>query len=1195
MIKIKLMCFIVTLGYSALNAEVWSQQKKIDFKFEQTDLNQFLEGLQSKTNLKFIFNHEDVRGYRVNGSARNKTFQEILDMALKELPFQYEIVNDRIVIYRYERTLPQNKEVTITGQVVDEKGISLPGVSVLLKATSVGVATATDGSFSINVPDNESIVLVFSFIGMKTCEQKINAGKTDYRIVMYPNAQILDDVVVTGYQIVDRRKSTSAVTSVKAEDIMIPGVSSIDQMLEGKIPDMMVMTNSGEVGVVPKMRIRGTSTLIGNREPLWVVDGIIVQDPVEIAPEELNDPDYINRIGNAIAGLNPQDIDRIDVLKDAAATALYGTKAANGVIVITTKKGHVGRPIVTYSMNTTLRLRPDYSDRKIDVMNSKERIQFSRELVASHYEYPSDMSMVGYEGLLDKLYRNELTTTQFNDEVAYLETLNTDWFDLLTRNSLSHQHTISISGGSKEARYYASIGYNRDNDVIWDDYNERYTAALNLDANLTPWMTASLSMQGNVSFRDYYQDEIAPMEYAYKTTRALPAFEKNGEYYYYPKKYSDNEYYNYNVLNELENSSYNQEGSALTVNANLKFNFTDWLNANTIVSYSTSNTVIEGWWGEKTYHASLLRGTEYGIMPEPVGNKGSTSLLPYGGELSRQESKNNSYTVRLQLNANKYFGRSEQHNINGSLGYEMSSVRYKGYNNVTRGYYKDRGMSFVNNVDVEDYPDYARWLASNVPSLSDQLSNTLSMYASVSYSYFNYFTVNANTRIDGSNGFGDQSNDKLLPIWSASAMWNISEHSWIQNEWLDFLRLKTSFGYQGNMLSDQTPVMIISKKPTDAHYNENIATVERYPNPNLKWEKTTSYNIGLEFSLFRNRLQFEGSYYWKYTKDAFMSKNIASMNGVENNSYIVNGGDVDNSGYSIALTVSPVSTRDFRWTLSTSFSRTFNKMKNDPDADQYELIDFLDGTALVKGKSIGTFYSYKFMGLSPLDGGPVFDDGADNPAILRGLTKYDTYTRVLEASGKREPTISGSLNTTVRWKNLRLSGSFAYSMGNKIRLFGMYGAGADETRRADEIRADNNVSKDYLDRWQKPGDELYTDIPAIISRGSDIYRKYVRHWCDEYDDIQTIAYSVWNMYDYSNHRVVSGNYLKCSNISLTYEFAESILNKLKLSRLALTLSGSNLFTICSKELKGQTPTQSGFATIQLSDRPNYSLGLTVSF
>ena len=208
---------------------------------------------------------------------------------------------------------------------------------------------------------------------------------------------------------------------------MRPGITTIDQMLEGQIPDLISMTNSGEIGVAPKLRIRGTSTLIGNREPLWVIDGIVQQDPVNISPEELNNPDYINRIGNAISGLNPQDIERIDVLKDASATALYGTKAANGVIVITTKRGHIGAPMVSYNMTGTFKFRPRYSDRHIDVMTSKERVQFSRDLLNSNYNFSGNVSLVGYEYLYEQLYARQISYQEFEEQVAKMESLITDW------------------------------------------------------------------------------------------------------------------------------------------------------------------------------------------------------------------------------------------------------------------------------------------------------------------------------------------------------------------------------------------------------------------------------------------------------------------------------------------------------------------------------------------------------------------------------------------------------------------------------------------------------------------------------------------------------------------------------------------------------------------------------------------------
>ncbi|WP_233556645.1 SusC/RagA family TonB-linked outer membrane protein [Odoribacter sp. AF15-53] len=1191
----KLSSLFMLLFCVNLSAGVHAQEARLSVEVENCNIREIIRIIKQQSDYTFVYNVEELDHIgSITLKMKDSDVRTILEACLKNSGYTYSILDKVIVIRKIE--IPQEQEIKkIRGVVTDKQKSPLPGVTVMIKGTTIGVATDKDGKFQIVSPkDTSNIVLLVSFVGMKT-QTVTYKGQENLSIVLEEDSQEMDEVVVTGYQVVDRKKNTSAVSTVKMDDIMIPGATSVDQMLQGQVPDLMFMSNSGEVGVVPKLRIRGTSTLIGNREPLWVVDGIIVQDPVNISPEELNDPDYINRIGNAIAGLNPQDIERLDILKDAAATAIYGTKAANGVIVITTKKGQVGRPIVRYNMTTTLRQRPRYSDRKINLMNSKERIQFSKELFDDHYVYNDYVNLVGFEDLIFKLYNGAITPAEFDKEVARIETMNTDWFKLLTEDSWSHSHTLSVSGGSEDARYYASIGYSRDNDVIKGNKNERYTAALNMDVNMTKWLTASFNMNGNVSNRDYYPQSIAPMDYAYKTSRAIPAYDENGEYYYYKKKVTTSNFteYNYNILNELENSSYEQEGTGLTVTANLQFKFTDWLNANAVVSYNTSNTTQEEYWGEKTWRASTLRGTEYGVALTEDDKE--YSEMPFGGELQHSETRNNSYTVRLQLNANKSLGAEQQHNIFASAGYEMSSTTYKGYNNTSRGYYPDRGMSFVQNIALEDYANYRDWIAEHTPSLTDDLTNIISGYVSASYSYKGWFTLNGNARVDGSNRFGDQSNNRFNPIWSLSANWNLSEINWLKRNWIDFITLKTSFGYQGNMLNSESPVMIISKEPLDTYYNEQTATLKQNANPDLKWEKTSSYNLGLDFSLFRRKLMVEASYYLKKTKKAFMSKTIASMNGINNNTFTINRGNVNNSGYSFALTISPFDTKDFRWTLSTSFSRTINKLKNDPAADTYELNDFLDGTALVKGKAVGTFYSYKFTGLSPVDGGPMFDDMGDEYDKLLNLSKYETYTRLLEASGRREPIMSGGLNTTLRYKKLRISGSFAYSLGNKVRLFGMYGQASGSNIDLTTIYPERNMDRMVMNRWKKPGDEKHTTIPAIIGSGHPSYNKYSSHWSTTIDGIQKIAYSAWDMYDYSNHRVVSGNYLKCNNLSFTYEFGTEQISKIGMSRLELTLSGSNLFTICSKKLRGQAPTQSGFAEIQLSDRPTYSISLNVSF
>ena len=1154
--------------------EVMAQEQRVAIHLEQVKIQDVFKEINKQTGLDFVYSAMQLNEI---GMVSLDVKDVTVDVALKKLfegkPFTYKFEMKSIIIRKVEAVTTGKTSRTIRGVITDKGNEPLPGVTVLLKGTSIGTASNTKGEFVLEVTGSVDS-LVVTFVGMKTQYVKLLPDKDLYRIRMEYDVEEMKEVVVTGYQTISRKRSTGAITSVDADKIMRPGVLSIDQMLEGQIPDMMFMSNSGEVGVVPKIRIRGTSTLIGNRESLWVVDGIVLQDPVNISPEELNNPDYVNRIGNAIAGLNPQDIERLDILKDAAATALYGAKAANGVIVITTKKGHIGKPIISYNMNVSYKRRPRYTDRQIDLMNSKERMEFSKDLVDSGYKFPGGMNMVGYEGLVNQLYRGALTYDEFTKQVQYLECLNTDWFDLLTEDAFSHQHTVSISGGTETVRYYSSVGYAKDNDVIKGNNNERYTVALNLNADLSPRISTSLGINGNVTSREYSQDEIAPLDYAYNTSRAIPVFDENGDYYYYQSSGGTANSFRYNILNELDNSSYDQEGASISFNMTLNVKFTDYLNASVVGSYSTSNTDIEGWWGEKSHHVALLRQSEYGDAPAKGDD--SESALPFGGELATNSTRNRNYMLRVQLNLDKYFGQ-DKHNVNASVGYEVSSTKYKGNSSTMRGYYKDRGKQF-SITTLNDYPAFKAWLEANAyPTISDNLTNLLSAYATVSYSYQSFFTLNGNVRFDGSNKFGDQSNDKLLPIWSLSGNYTISEHEWLQRSWIDYIMLKASFGYQGNMLEGQSPTMIIKQLPTDPLYNELVSELSVYPNPHLKWEKTSSFNGGLTFSLFKRRLQMEASVYYKRTKDAFLTKQISTVNGLEE--YVVNSGNVKNSGYSIAATIIPVETRDFNWILATSFSNVFNKVETLPGAEQFELNNFLNGTALVKGKPVGTFYSYKFVGLNPTNGYPIFDDMQERQEELEGLTKYDVYTRVLKATGNREPTMSGSINNTFRYKNWRLNMNLAYSLGSKIRLFKLFDSNA--------FLPENNVRREFVKRWRKTGDEKNTVIPTPNC--------YWTHYSSLGEKIPTIANNSLDMYNYSDIRVVSGNYLKCSTMSLTYEFPMEKLERIKLSRLALNLSATNLFTICSNKLKGQAPQQSGFAEIQLTDRPTYTVGVSVSF
>jgi TonB-linked SusC/RagA family outer membrane protein len=763
-----------------------------------------------------------------------------------------------------------------------------------------------------------------------------------------------------------------------------------------------------------------------------------------------------------------------------------------------------------------------------------------------------------------------------------MQTMNTDWFDILCHNSFSHDHSVSVTGGSEKVRYYTSIGYTDQDDVIKNTTNRRYTAMAKIDMDLTPKLKLQMNVNGYLNKRQYAQDDNNPIDYAYNTSRAIPAYNADGSYYRYLKSGTQG-YYGYSILNELDNSSVEQQTDAVTATLNLRWQTTEDLFFNGVFSANIQNSNIEGWWGDDTFYASSLR------RGEKDEEQDSQSLMPYGGELQSQTTKTVGWTARLQGNYNKYFG-DYNHNINIAAGLEASSLRYTGNQWTQRGYYKDRGRTFATNIP-ETFTEYWKWVRSNVPVITDTKSNMLSAYATVSYSYKNFFTLNANGRFDGSNKFGSRSNEKLLPIWSVSGNANLLDICRINAPWLNQLSLKASYGEQGNMLDNQTSELVIKKGNMDAYYGEMTSTVAYFANPDLKWEKTHSTNIGLEASFLDNRLQFEAEYFHKKTTDAFLSKKIADINGFD--SYVVNSGTITNKGFNFTLTATPVKLKNFYWIFSGNISKIYNEIETAPGAETYELDDFLTGQAVVQGQPIGTFYSYRFMGLSPVDGGPVFDDFEDRFTEISNSDNYSTYTRVLTPSGKREPDITGSINNTFTYKQWRLGLTLLYNIGAKTRLFRIFD-GVNGSGYSSEI----NVNRDLMNRWMKPGDELHTNIPAIIGQGNPAYYYYNQHFGQGNDIVWKgahVADNAWQMYDYSDVRVVSADYLKLSTLSLTYEFNRQQLSKMGLERLALTASGYNLKTWCDKSLRGQTPTQGGFSQVQLSDTPSFTFGVTVDF
>lgn len=1232
----KLTFFLLLVSFMQVSAALYSQDAKVSIRVKESRIEEVFQLIEQQSDYVFVYNHEQlVKVGKITVDFKDRSVAEVLDACLKGSGLRYELLDNTIIIRNVNGVNPSKDEVkgrVITGKVTDVRKEPLPGVSVLVKGTTLGVVTDVQGKFRISLPVNQKdISLLFSFIGMKPRLIKIEA-QDSLNVVLEEDLQELDEVTVsTGYFKVDKRQLTSSVTTLKMDDIMQPGVGTIDQMLEGRVPGMIFMQNSGQVGAAPKIKIRGTTTLLGNTSPLWVLDGVILTDPVNVDPSNINDLDFVNLLGNAISGLNPEDIEKLDVLKDASATALYGPKASNGVIVITTKKGKVGAPSISYSLTGTFRRRPRYTDRAVNVMNSQERVDYSRELIRKKLKVPSTDSHVGYEAAYEDYVKGIISYDDFSEKVYDMETANTDWLGLIMRDTYSHAHTLSISGGSDNTRYYTSLGYTDEIGNLRGESNKRYNAMAKVDLNYKKF-NMTFSLNGNQQKRDYTPGEVGLTDYAYNTARSVQAYNRGGNLMFYQRGDEDGKYDKpFSILFERENTDDNIKTMSFGTSVRLAYRFLPVLSADVQFSYNLSNTEERTYFSEDSWYAANLRLSHTDAYRQSFidrdkddpGEMDENSLMPKGGELRINDTKNENYNFRASVKYNRFLDQEENHQFSASVIGELSSSVYTGHRVTKRGYLPDRGMIFddVNMVDgyYIPYGKYDNWLKTDVNSkgvLTHNLTRLVGLIGTLFYSYKNVYILNANARIDGSNKFGTKSNDKLNPIWSVSGRWNMHENILYGVSWVNTLALKMSFGYQGNMSAQDSPELIIQKFGTHKFFKEYYSKIKYYPNPNLKWEKTATYNADLEFALFNEKLVGNVSAYYRHTEDAFLKKTVSTINGID--SYTVNQGTLNNYGFEFTFNFVPINTflnkaavggksKGFIWRFDPNFGSVFNQLvdkikpKDKVLQDEITYSDYLSGKVQVAGRPVNTFYSYKYTGLSHEDGRPTFyginaDEIVGKDVHGNDMTRrkmYETMVlsdvcmEVMEHSGCREPFLQGSISNYLGWNNWGLSFSLAYSIGAKVRLLKMY---ANSSTLA--ANPEKNMRKEFVRRWQRPGDELITDVPGLLE--AKAFDETLTTWW--HDQPYKFAGNIWDMYDNSNLRVVSNDYLKLTSASLRYVVPDELCRKLCLRSAYISVSGTNLFTICRKELRGQDPSQSGSsALINISVRPTYSLKLNVTF
>lgn len=1165
-----LLSFLLVISNVANGQNSGILNKPVVYHASKQPLSKVLKEIRTLTNVRFTYNNDAIRKQGlVTVDQKTGTLEQLLKQILLNTGLDFAEDLGGIVIYPQHpiESVSISISFLVTGQVTNSNNEPLQGATVQALGSKDGTVTTRDGVFSMMVTDKEQLRV--SLLGMKPViyTSKANAGFV--KIVLDTAAQAIQEVVVNGYQKIDARMSTASVFKLTAAELIQPGQPSIDKMLQGKVPGLMLINNSGGVNARPTIRVRGTSTFVGNASPLWVIDDVIRPDPVDISATQLNNVvsdaqgGNFSLIGNAISGLNPYDVESITFLKDAAATAIYGVRAANGVIVVTTKRGKAGPMQVSYNNSFSFQQRPSYNN--LHLMNSKQRVALSQELLDDGILFNSAANGfredVSYEGLLQSFFAHKLTNAEFKKAVNNLETRNTDWFKVLFRNSFNMTHAINMSGGNGKTTYYASLNYTDSKGAAQLDTRKMYTANIALHTEMGKRLAVDFRLTGGYSKSGGYFNGINPLTYALQTSRATS---ENDVYPLLAGIYTTQPFpgpITFNMLKEISQTENNASTRSLIANLGLGYKIANglFLRNTTSATLDASESMTAAYEGSS--YVGAKRGWNWDFKPSDL--QVAASYLPYGGLASLANQNSMTVSVRNILEYNRSFFKERDQFI-VTLGNEITSTQAKGVSSTEPGYFPDRGQSFFAT-------DLSRRQLSRY-SITNGVTNTLSMFSTAVYSINNKYVVSGILRTDGSNRFGQYSNAKFLPNFGLSARWNVTNEHWLQTSRLiSGLDLRASFGTQGNVVSSVGPELIAMYPTTgqvDPLTGIPFLGIKSLPYPDLRWEKTYQWNFGADLSLFNSRVNLTVDYYAKKSKDLLVKKDIADEYGME--SMYKNGGTLLNQGIEMQVRVEVIRRKFTNLSFNFVNSRNINTIQEHDFTNSY--VAYLDGSAFVPGRPVSAFYSYAYKGLSPTTGLPLFNQ-QDLKDRVDSLASYLVY------SGQLHPVFSGGFSAAFRYKSFSVNADFYYALGSQKRLDPLF----MEDRTGDGVPTPfTNVKEELSQRWRKPGDEKYTNVPAIRDVSAGL-------------TTSGLGMNVYQAYNRSDLRVVNNSFLRCRGMQFNYMVPAAFYKRAGIKGLTTGLFVSNLFTIASKKLNGQDPEIDGVGSTALPVTRQYGFNMNLNF
>ncbi|MBB6502522.1 SusC/RagA family TonB-linked outer membrane protein [Pedobacter cryoconitis] len=1168
MMSIKITTVILIVAIVQVSAAGFAQ--KVTFKQNNASLTQVFKVIKQQTGYGIIWPAAAIDKTRqFDVSFKDAPLDQVLEKCFKDQPFSY-VIEDKVIIIK-EKSYSERvsdllrstfvADIDVSGRVTDEDGKPLPKATIKIKDAKRYTLTNNNGDFILNKVD-EKTILIISYLGFETREIPVAKDMGIIRLKAADGKLDEISVVSTGYQQVQKKLMTGSIAQIKAEDLVINGTNSIEQMLQGKLAGMAVSSSSGELGTRQSVTIRGTSTLLGNQQPVWVVDGIIQEDPLPFKGTDLNafgsSPSNAqalkNYIGSAISWLNAYDIEDVTILKDAASTAIYGVKAANGVIVINTKRGKLGNaPTISY--NTSFSTQQALSYNNMDLMNSEQRVDVSREIYQKGLVSQFGLDNIGYSGLLNQYLTNKLPYDSFSAGVKQLEVNNTDWFKLLFVQPFSQTHNLSVSGGGNSSTYYGSFGYSNQQGQAKGNNMDTYLANINFTSYITSKLSVSARLSGTyTNTTGFFGTD--PYQYATTTSRVLPAYNPDGSLAYYQSSVQGSNY-NYNVLNELANSGNFNIKTNLNTAISVKYELPLGFRFQSDLGIGFTNTHSESYQSDLTNAMAAMRGYEYGQYG-PTTAQYKASKLPMGGMQGLEDDRNTNYTFRNALSYATVINK--KHAISAMGGLELRSNQYAGSASTIYGYYPDMGKVVINppatittTSGVQPNPIYLNNFSF---TNSASVARYVSYYVTGVYSYDDRYVFNASLRGDASNTFGQDARTRFNPIWAVGGKWNISrEHFFDKNDWLNELSVRASYGFQGNVAENYGPDLIANIPAGSAAIStltgERVLNITSLPYANLRWEKTQTTNFGLDFSLFKSRLSGTVDVYNKNSSDLIVLKSTPYEDGVLQ--MPMNGGTMKNSGIEAQLMFYAIKTKDLTWSISINGAKDINKITN-PLSPNPTWNTATSGSYYVQGYPVSGFWVFDFAGLNPANGQPLFNipTTASNPNVTTDASAYMKY------AGKLNPDFTGGFGTMVRYKEFTFSTNLYASVGASKILAPLYPASMTNNTPNEY----NNLPAELVNRWQKPGDEAFTNIPSLPFYGVPFV---------SIPSASALTLSPYQMYDFSTARVVNASYLRINNVNFSYMLPQKFAKRVYCKSLSIGYTAGNLYTFVSKDLKGIDP------------------------